>query len=716
MKHLIISKIAPILFTCLLISKYAFSEQIINQDVDLTSGSILSNITGLTIHESIGGPFSIDNEGTIEASNIDSNGNPTIKLEVGTTINNSGLIDASGSVNINSIHYINNLENNSLINSGTISSGTTGDYGNAIHIEDSHIRKITNTSNGTMSVTNSSLNSAGIRVSGDSVIDTIENEGIISSNGTIYSRGIISINSSLIDQITNKGTITSSGGSESNHGIVFWNNSDTTISNSGDIEGLGGYGYGIRIGGDGGFSSLTNTGTITGSLNAISNSGEITSIFNSGSIIGVSGYGIDNSGGNISNLSNAQNNLTFVGKLPSNYFIKINNTNDYGKINISDPSGSMNVGIMDNSIITEGTYQGVLVGVNSTNIDISNGNYASNENHYKYRIESNVLNQWDLVVNDLTADVKCSLNSNHPDCQKTDCISSSIENGLNNLNNGNFALMNTFDCNKFGESGKCISIGIRKIQVNEPRSDIDGIVFVYGHKTSPNKRWGFFINSSTSYDTNTNLSLSNKTPLLGLYGVWNENIDQSGLQIKIGNSYQSTSANIIRPIVGVSDKAEGVTSLEYTNMMVEFRNNKKISEKITISPYFAAQYSQKRQKGYTETGVDLPISYNDIIDTSLTAITGIKYNYRINNNSIFGSLGFEYDIFHNTSALIPTGVSGLTSVDLTKNYNPNRPIITLGFDQNIFDNQTIEAKFQYQELSFKGMSETNLYLNYKYSF
>ena len=106
MKHLIISNIAPILFTCLLISKYAFSEQIINQDVDLTSGSILSNITGLTIHESIGGPFSIDNEGTIEASNIDSNGNPTIKLEVGTTINNSGLIDASGSVNINSIHYI----------------------------------------------------------------------------------------------------------------------------------------------------------------------------------------------------------------------------------------------------------------------------------------------------------------------------------------------------------------------------------------------------------------------------------------------------------------------------------------------------------------------------------------------------------------------------------------------------------------------------------
>jgi len=716
-RYLKINKIAPMFFTFLLVSKYSFSEQIIDQDVDITLGSTLSNVSGLTIHESSGGPFSIDNEGTIEASNIDSNTNPTIKLEVATTINNSGLIDASGSVNINSIHFTNNLENNSLTNSGTISSETTGSYGHAIHIENSNISKIKNTSNGTITVTNSSLNSAAIRVSGNSTVDTIENDGVISSNGSVYSRGIISINTSSIDQITNKGTITSMGGSESNHGIVFWNNSDTIITNSGDIEGLGGSGYGIRVGENGGFSSLTNTGTITGSLNAIANSGEITNIFNSGSINSQSSYDINNVDGNISNLFNAQDDLTYIGRLPSNYLIKVNSTNDYGKINISNPAGSMNVGIEDNSTITEGTYEDVVDGVTSSNIAINSGTYISDENHYKYSIENSVLNQWDLIVNDLTADVKCSLNSNDPDCQKTDCISTSIENGLNNLNNGNFALMNTFDCNKFGESGKCISIGIRNIQVNEPKSDIDGIVFVYGHKTSPNNRWGFFINSNISYNTNTNLSLSNKTPLLGLYGVWNENADQSGLQIKIGNSYQSTNANIIRPIVGVSDKAEGETSLEYINLMAEFRNNKKINKKITISPYFAAQYSQKHQNGFTETGVDLPITYNDITDTSLTAITGIKYNYEINSdNSIFGASGFEYDIFHNTSALTPTGVSGLTSIDLTKNYNPTRPIITFGLNHNFFSYQTIEAKFQYQELSFKDMSETNLYINYKYSF
>ena len=85
-------------------------------------------------------------------------------------------------------------------------------------------------------------------------------------------------------------------------------------------------------------------------------------------------------------------------------------------------------------------------------------------------------------------------------------------------------------------------------------------------------------------------------------------------------------------------------------------------------------------------------------------------------STLSNASGFEYDIFHNTSALNPTGVSGLTSIDLTKNYNPTRPIITFGLNHDFSSDQTIEAKFQYQELSFKDMSETNLYINYKYSF
>ena len=127
----------------------SFAEQLLNQDVDISSGSTLSNDSGLTVRELSGGPYTIDNRGTIEATNITSNINPNIRLEVGTSVDNSGLIDTSGSANLNSILFIDNSGTNSLINSGTIQTETTAQYGQAINVENASLTEITNSSGGT---------------------------------------------------------------------------------------------------------------------------------------------------------------------------------------------------------------------------------------------------------------------------------------------------------------------------------------------------------------------------------------------------------------------------------------------------------------------------------------------------------------------------------------------------------------------------------------
>ena len=354
-----------------LLSFYAFGEQLTNQDVDVSSGSTLSNDAGLTVRELTGGPYTIDNRGTIEASNITSN-NSTIRIEVGTTADNSGLIDTDGSANLNSIHFIDNSESNSLTNSGTIQTETTGNYGKAIHVENSNLTEITNSSGGVIKVTDSALNSGAIRVSGSSSVNSITNNETISAVGTTHSRGILSINSATIDRVTNTGTISASGASNSNYGIVFLNNSGTTVTNSGTIQGTGGnYSYGIRLGDNGIISTIKNTGTIKGSKDGISNSGNITNIVNTGTITGTSGYGIHNGDGSITNLTNSQNNLTVIGNLPTNYYAKINSASSYGKITATNPKGSMNVGIGDTSTLSEGTYEAVLNGVSAVNISNS---------------------------------------------------------------------------------------------------------------------------------------------------------------------------------------------------------------------------------------------------------------------------------------------------------------------------------------------------------
>ena len=708
------------IFTSILIfflSTNTFSEQLSNQDVDIASGSTVSNDSGLTIQQLTGGPYTIENAGTIEASNITSNSS-TIRIEVDTAVTNSGLIDTAGSANLNSIIFIDNSGSNSLTNSGTIQTETTGNYGHAIHVENTSVTEITNSSGGTIKVTDSALNSGAIRINTGGSVNTITNNATISAVGTTHSRGIISISTATIDRITNTGTISASGGSNSNHGIVFWNNSGTSITNSGTIQGTGGnYGYGVRIGSSGNISTITNSGTIKGSKDGISNSNTITSIVNTGTITGTSGYSIHNVEGSITNLTNSQNNLTLMGNVPTNYYVKVNSTSSYGKITFTSASGSMNIGIADDSTLTEGTYEAVVSGLGASNISNSSGTYISNANHYKYSVSNSSGTQWDLVVNDLTEDVQCSVDSGSGSCTKTSCITSSIETGMNAVTNSNFAHMNTYDCDTFGESGSCLSIGGRGIFVNDPQSEIGGVVLVYGKKQSSNLRWGTFLHHNISYNTPSNFTLSNDTPMIGFYGVWNEKADHTGLQFKIGNSYQATNAVITRPVVGVSDEATGNTSLYNNQVIFELRNNKKISDSFTLSPYFATLYSQKYQKGYTETGIDLPLTYNKIIDTSMTAITGIKFRKNLNKDySFFGTIGLEHDLTHQVSALSPTGVSGLTTVDLTKSHNPTRPVIAIGYDHQVTDNQILRIKAQYQELPYQGMNETNLYASYNFLF
>ena len=699
------------------LSTNTFSEQLSNQDVDIASGSTISNDSGLTIQQLTGGPYTIENAGTIEASNITSNSS-TIRLEVDTTVTNSGLIDTAGSKNLNSILFIDNSGSNSLTNSGTIQTETTGNYGQAISVQDTSVTAITNSSGGTIKVTDSALNSGAIRINTGGSVNTITNNGTISAVGTTHSRGIISISTATIDRITNTGTISASGSSNSNHGIVFWNNSGTSITNSGTIQGTGGsYGYGIRIGESGNISSITNSGTIKGSKDGIANSNTITSIINTGTITGTSEYSNHNVEGSITNLTNSQNNLTLMGNVPTNYYIKVNSTSSYGKITFTSASGSMNIGIADDSTLTEGTYEAVVSGLGASNISNSSGTYISNANHYKYSVSNSSGTQWNLVINDLTEDVQCSVDSGSGSCTKTSCITSSIETGMNAVTNSNFAHMNTYDCDTFGESGSCLSIGGRGIFVNDPQSEIGGVVLVYGKKQSSNLRWGTFLHHNISYNTPSNFTLSNDTPMIGFYGVWNEKVDHTGLQFKIGNSYQATNAVITRPVVGVSDQATGNTSLYNNQVILELRNNKKISDSFTLSPYFATLYSQKYQKGYTETGIDLPLTYNKIIDTSITAITGIKFRKNLNKDySFFGTIGLEHDLSHQVSALSPTGVSGLTTVDLTKSHEPTRPVIAIGYDHQVSDNQILRIKGQYQELPYQGMNETNLYASYNFLF
>jgi len=686
----------------------AYGEQLEDQDVDISSGSTVSHSGGLTIKQLTGGPYTINNRGTIEATNVTSNSD-AIKLEVGSSVTNSGLIDSSGSANLSSIYFTNNLESNSLSNSGTIQTETTGNYGQGVHIEDANLAEITNASGGTIKVTDSALNSGAIRVDTGAAVNTITNEGTISATGSVHTRGIISINSATINEIINKGTISAQGGSNTNRAIVFWNNSGTSVTNSGTIQATGTSGHGIRLGSSGSISSITNSGTITGSLHGIANSGSVTNIVNTGTITGTSGYGIWTTG-SITNFTNSQSNLTYKNNLPTNYSVVINSLTDFGKVTFTTPSGTLNFGISSLSdlceVCEETTYSSVLSGLSSSDIDSgTSGSFTSGARTHDWTLENSSGNLWDLVIASIADDTNTSVENLKPN----------VLFGINNLNSVTDANTN-YDCDLFGEDNLCFSLGGRHVSNPTTPVSVNGLVFVGGIKVSEKFRWGGFLQSNVSHKTPSNFSLSDKTPLLGTFLVWNEKENKLGYQFKLGNAFQQKNASITRPVVGTSVEGLGKTVIGAESYLAELQYAHRFSDTTILKPYFAARHALITQDAYTETG-KCALTFNKIKDKSNTILSGLKFESALTSKfSLNGNFGVEHDVNHSINKIKPTGISDLTTVSLDNSFKRTRAVVSAGFDYYFSPAQRLSAVFQHQELAYESKTESNAYINYTIGF
>ena len=469
-------------------------------------------------------------------------------------------------------------------------------------------------------------------------------------------------------------------------------------------------------------TSLNNLGTITAvasGANGILNQGTFTTLTNRGLITSDSAYGINNAG-TITTLNNLQgassSALTYDGKLPTNYNVIVNSASDFGKTTFSSVSGTTNFGVHSTSTLAEDTtYSSVLSGLSSSEIASgTSGTFVSGSDSYDWTLENSSGNLWDLVVatvQDITPDTNTSVATS---------VKPNVVLGINSLNavtEVNFANMNTYDCDLFGEEGVCMSLGGRHTAINTPETQTNSLVFVGGYKLSDTLRVAGFFHRNLSHNTPASFKLSDRTPMVGALVVWNQNPNKLGYQLKLANAFQRKNAYLTREVVGASEEGKGQTTIEAKSYVAELLYSYQINNGTVLSPYLAARRALIKQDAYTETGASSPLSFNKIEDKSTTLLLGLKFNTDLSHNlSLKGSLGVEYDINHSVDKLEPTGISGLTTVSLDNSFNRTRPVVSAGFDYELKPNQRISSIFQYQELPYQSKTESNAYINYTIGF
>ena len=472
--------------------------------------------------------------------------------------------------------------------------------------------------------------------------------------------------------------------------------------------------------------------------------------------IGIANYGT------ITQLDNLQGGnalLVISGHLPENYNIVIHDSSHFGQL-LTTPGtqGSMNFGIstLSSGSAAIGHYGLVLWGVSNTqlfgNTDPTKYSFTGTSNRYTYSIY--LVNSNDSARVDNTINARYTQAMYQPDGNYT--ILSGVSGGIWSLDitgyasliSGptaadtqaslqslapklrgtfssqtvatNFANMNTYDCNLFDKRGLCVSVGGQQTYVDSPSANMTSAVVVAGYKVSPTLRIGGFLNQNVNSNTGSNVDISNKSPLMGLFAVWNQNENQLGYQVKIANAYQDKDVTTVRDAYGDTGEAgKGKTELNTQSYVGElsyaFLANQ---DKTLVRPYAAVRYTRIKQDGYTEDStVSAPLTYASLTDRSTAALVGVKLNHKLAEKvNLTGSLGVEQDLNHHVDNLTATGVADLTSENFNNTIKRTRPVASIGAYYMPVKNQRIAADLYYQQLPFQSTGSTTAYVNYMIGF
>lgn len=558
---------------------------------------------------------------------------------------------------------------------------------------------------------------------------TISNAYVITSTGSSGSViGVDQIASISLGGFTNTGTITATAASDwSGFGIYkFTSSIKTTLTNTGSITGTAagsGSGYGIYNHTTATITTLINSNSITGSSTGSGSgygivnstiSSSITTLTNTGSITGTSAsglaYGIYNVG-TITTLNNAQGAgnaagaLTYTGVLPTNYNVIITSASNYGKLSGTSVTGSTNFGIYAGATITTRLYTGVLEGLTTSDVGATRTGTYSGFN-YTLALQSGSSTIWDLIFTG-TADTQQSLVN-----------TASALQGTYTLQNSVIANSFSYDCTVFGANNVCVSAGGRNTTVQAANGlNNTSALLIAAYRPHPNYRIGAYADQNLSVtNPGGTVNLSNSTPLLGLFGAWNERQDGTGTEVKVSAAYGQKNATVTRAVVGTSEAGSGSSNLISQGAQVTAKYGFAVMDKVIVSPYIGMRYTQNNMAGYTEgssSSVTAPLTYSALNTNATSALAGVGASYRvIPTVTTFACAGVESDTNTANGTYSATGVAGLTPLNFNANPVKTRPTATLGAYYDIAKNQRLGVTGTYRQEAYQAVSTTTVMATY----
>jgi hypothetical protein len=290
--------------------------------------------------------------------------------------------------------------------------------------------------------------------------------------------------------------------------------------------------------------------------------------------------------------------------------------------------------------------------------------------------------------------------------------------GTYTLQNSVIANSFTYDCSLFDVNNICISAGGRNTAVSAANGlNNTSALLIAAYRPHPNYRIGAYADQNLSVSNpGGTVNLGNNTPLLGLFGAWNERLDGTGTEVKVSAAYGQKNATVTRAVVGTSEAGSGSSNLISQGAQVTAKYGFAVIDKVIVSPYVGMRYTQNNMGGYTEgtsSSVTAPLTYSALNTNATTALAGVGASYRvIPQVTTFASAGVESDTNTSNDTYSATGVAGLTPVNFNANPVKTRPTATVGAYYDVAKNQRFGVTGIYRQEAYQAVSTTTVMATY----